>query len=133
AAAVAAGIKVVLDAKGEPLKLALASQPTVVKPNRGELEDTVGATIDSDDSLKDAMRKLIAAGPRWCVVTAGGGKTIVSDGQSFWQLSSPRVPVISPIGSGDSLAAGLTAAIVAGETVPQACRLATAFGAANAL
>src|SRR5205814_1893207 len=82
---------------------------------------------------KDAVRQLIAAGPRWCAVTAGGGKTIVSDGQSFWQISSPRVPVISPIGSGDSFAAGLTAAIVAGDPVPQACRLATACGAANAM
>lgn len=132
-AAVDAGVVVVLDAKGEPLKRALSKRPTVVKPNRGELEDTVGTKIDSDESLKDAIRQLIEAGPRWCVVTAGAGSIMASDGKSFWQITSPRVPVVSPIGSGDSFAAGLTAAIVAGETVPHACKLAAACGAANAL
>lgn len=133
AMAVAANLIVILDAKGEPLQRALTSRPTVVKPNRGELEDTVGAKIDSDESLKAAIGQLIAAGPRWCVVTAGGGKTIVSDGRCFWQITSPPVPVISAIGSGDSFAAGLTAGIVTGEPVPHACRLATACGAANAM
>jgi 1-phosphofructokinase family hexose kinase len=130
---VAANIPVVLDAKGEPLKRALPMRPTVVKPNRRELADTVQMKVESEDALNDAMSQLIAAGPRWCVVTAGPASTIVSDGASFWRVSSPSVPVVSPIGSGDSFAAGLTAAIVAGDAVPQGCRLAAACGAANAM
>jgi tagatose 6-phosphate kinase len=133
AAAVEADATAVLDAKGEPLKRALAKRPTVVKPNRSELEDTIGEKIDSDDGLKKAIQQLIAAGPRSCVVTAGSSYTIASDGQRFWRISTPRVPVISPIGSGDSFCAGLTAAIVSGEPVFQACRLAVACGAANAM
>jgi tagatose 6-phosphate kinase len=133
AAGAALNIPVVLDAKGEPLKRALAARPTVVKPNRRELADTVGAKVDTEESLKDAMREVVAAGPRWCIVTAGPASTIVSDGKSFWRVSSPKVPVVSPIGSGDSFAAGLTAGIVAGQSVPEACRLAAACGAANAM
>jgi 1-phosphofructokinase family hexose kinase len=133
AAGIEAGVTVVLDAKGEPLKHALPMRPTIVKPNRGELEDTVGAKIDSEESLKDAIEQLVAAGPRWCVVTAGPANIIASDGKSFWRIVSPKVPVISPIGSGDSFAAGLAAAVVAGESVPEACKLAAACGAANAM
>lgn len=129
----AAGKLVVLDATGEALRRALATKPTIVKPNQRELAETVGITIDSDASLKDAIGKLIATGPKWVVVTAGAGKTVVSDGKQFWQLATPSVRVISPIGSGDSFAAGLAAAAGAGQEVPQACRLAVACGAANAM
>jgi len=129
----ARGKLVVLDGSGEALRRALAAGPTIVKPNRGELAETVGMTIDSDASLKTGIGKLIAAGPKWVVVTAGGGKTVVSDGNRFWGISTPTVRVVSPIGSGDSFAAGLAAAVCAGEDVPQACRLAVACGAANAM
>ncbi|HSV14420.1 MAG TPA: PfkB family carbohydrate kinase, partial [Tepidisphaeraceae bacterium] len=99
AAGVAANVTVVLDAKGEPLRRALPMRPTIVKPNRGELEDTVGEKIDSDDAMRDAIAKLIDAGPRWCVVTAGAGNIIASGGASFWRITSPKVPAVSPIGS----------------------------------
>ena len=97
----AAGKLVVLDATGAALRQALTIGPTIVKPNQKELAETVGMTIDSDKSLKDAIGKLIAAGPKWVVVTAGSGKTVVSDGKQFWRLATPSVRVISPIGSGD--------------------------------
>ncbi len=129
----AAGKLVVLDGSGEALRAALSARPTIVKPNRSELAETVGMTIDSEDSLKTAIGKLIAAGPKWVVVTAGGGKTVVSDGNRFWGIATPNVRVISPIGSGDSFAAGLAAAVSSGEDVPQACRLAVACGVANAM
>jgi tagatose 6-phosphate kinase len=129
----AAGAITVLDAKGAALQAALSSKPTVVKPNRSELEETVGFKIDSQETMKTAIRQLISAGPRWAIVTSGGGDTLASDGESFWRISTPKVSVISPIGSGDSFAAGLTAALVAGEKIPQACRLAAACGAANAM
>ena len=133
AAAKAAGKAVVLDASGPPLTAALAAKPDVVKPNRGELAATTGVAIDSDASLREAIRQLVAAGPAWAVVTAGGGATIVGDGRQFWSVASPKVTVVSPIGSGDSFAAGLLAGIARGQDVPEACRLAVACGAANAM
>ena len=129
----AKGKLVILDASGDALRQALTARPMIVKPNRGELAETVEMAIDSDDSLKDGIRKLISAGPRWAVVTAGGGRTVISDGKEFWQICTPSVPVISPIGSGDSFAAGLAAAVSEGQEVPHACRLAVACGAANAM
>jgi tagatose 6-phosphate kinase len=131
--AVSAGVFVVLDAKGEPLRQSLGSRPTIVKPNRSELEETVGMKIDSDETLKEAIRQLIAAGPRWAVVTAGAAATVASDGKSFWRISTPKVQTISAIGSGDSFAGGLMAGVTEGKAVPEACRLGAACGAANAM
>jgi tagatose 6-phosphate kinase len=89
--------------------------------------------VQTDDELKSAIQKLLAMGPKWAVVTDGAKETVVSDGAGFWKISTPKVEVVSPIGSGDSFAAGLMAGLTAGQTVPQACRLAAACGAANAM
>jgi tagatose 6-phosphate kinase len=133
AAAKGAGKFVLLDATGEPLRRALAAKPDVVKPNRAELAATTGVVVDSDAALREAVRQLLAQGPAWAGVTAGGGATVVSDGREFWTLSTPAVSVVSPIGSGDSFAAGLLAGVARGQSVPEACRLAVACGAANAM
>jgi tagatose 6-phosphate kinase len=129
----AAGKMVVLDATGQPLQNALSEHPTVIKPNRQELSQTVGAAVETDQELKAAIGELLANGPRWAVVTNGSKETIASDGELFWKISTPPVKVVSPIGSGDSFAAGLAAGLVSGSSVPEACRLAVACGGANAM
>ena len=132
-ACTAAGKTVVLDAVGEPLRQALASKPTVIKPNRQELSQTVSAPVDTEEEVKSAIRLILGKGPQWAVITNGAKETIASDGKKFWKISTPSVKVISPIGSGDSFAAGLTAGLAVGLSVPDACSLAAACGSANAM
>lgn len=128
-----ANIRTILDAAGEPLRQALSKRPFVVKPNRSELARTLDLPIDSDAALRDAMKRLIALGPQWAIVTEGKVGLTISDGRQFWRLRSPQVKTVNPIGSGDSLAAGSACALVRGEAMPQACRLGVACGAANAM
>ena len=108
-AVVTAGRIVLLDATGEPLRRALGSHPTIIKPNRSELSQTVGAPVETDAELKSAITQLLSMGPKWAVVTNGSKETVASDGTAFWTISTPSVKVISAIGSGDSFAAGLMA------------------------
>jgi 1-phosphofructokinase family hexose kinase len=131
--AIAAGKTVLLDAAGEPLRRALASGPTIIKPNRSELALTVNSPVETDAELKSAIAQLLAMGPKWAVVTNGSKETVASDGVGFWKISTPKVKVISAIGSGDSFAAGLMAGLSSGQSIPDACRLAAACGAANAM
>jgi tagatose 6-phosphate kinase len=126
-------VPVILDARGKPLLAALGFKPYLVKPNREELANTVGLPIDSEDSLRAAMRRMIAMGARWVAVTRGKEGVTLCEGEKFWSLQAPGVQVVSAIGSGDSFAAGLAAGIAEGEDVPQACALATACGSANAM
>ncbi len=130
---IGAGKMVLLDATGEPLRQALATRPTIIKPNRSELAQTVQAPVESDAELKLAITQLLATGPKWAVVTDGSKETVASDGIGFWKISTPKVEVISAIGSGDSFAAGLMAGMSAGQSIPDACKLAAACGAANAM
>ena len=129
----ARSVQTVLDARGEPLKLALSERPDVVKPNRAELAATVGAPIDSETSLRDAIRSIVEFGARWVVVTDGPRDTVVSDGSKFWRVTPLKIDAVNPIGSGDSFAAGLASALRGGHEVPPATVLATACAAANAL
>jgi tagatose 6-phosphate kinase len=123
----------IVDAVGEPLRLALAERPFLIKPNRAELAATVRAHVVGEDlSLFDAMRHCIGLGAQWIVVTDGGRDSFVSDGTQLFRIPSLPVDVISPIGSGDAFAAGIAVALMRGDDVPVACTLGTACGAANA-
>lgn len=131
--ATAAGVRTILDAKGAALQLALSERPFIVKPNRRELEETTGSPIRCDDDLKRAIAAVIAEGPAWAIVTAGAGDVVYSDGTRFWKLVPPAVKAVSPIGSGDSLAGGIAAALCGGTAVPEACAFGVACAVANAL
>jgi tagatose 6-phosphate kinase len=127
------GMPVILDAQGEPLRVALESRPMLIKPNRTELAATLGMAMDSDEALKQGMRRMVQKGPQWIAVTMGREGAVISDGQRFWRVHSPAVKAVNPIGSGDAFSAGLMAGILNGQSVPEACKLAAACGAANAL
>jgi 1-phosphofructokinase family hexose kinase len=133
AAANDAKVPIILDARGNPLRHALVHRPFIVKHNRTELADTVGMPAKTPGELQKALAALIERGPVWAVITMGAEGAVASDGKSFWRISPLDIQVVSPIGSGDSFAAGLAAAVARGQSVPEACKLATACAAANAL
>ena len=132
------GIKTVLDARREPLREALAAHPTFIKPNRGELANTVGRPIDSRSAMHDAMAMLVERGAGQVVCTRGrdGSSLCARDGDGrvrYWEISTPVVEAVSPVGSGDAYAARLAAGLDDGAGPTDACRFASACGAANAV
>ena len=62
---------VIVDARGEPLELAMQYRPLLVKPNRAELAATFGVAVDSDAQLKEAIRRLIELGAKTALITMG--------------------------------------------------------------
>src|SRR5205823_14743178 len=87
----------------------------------------------TEPGLCRAICSRLGAGAAWAAVTLDEQRAIVSIGASFWRDAARREEVVSAIGSGDAFAAGLAAALTRGADVPQACRLAAACGAANAM
>lgn len=123
----------VVDASGSALMEALKARPGLVKPNRAELEATVGHPLASDEELIAAMKALAGQGAARVVVTGGADATLAFDGTHLWRVSVPRVKALNPIGSGDAFTAALTWRLVLGEDLGSACRWASATGAANTL
>ena len=123
----------IVDAQGEALLEALKAGPGLVKPNRLELAATVGRALPDERARMSAMRELHGRGAQRIVVTAGKEPTLAFDGRSFWRVRAPQIKAVNPIGSGDSFTAALTWRLLRGEDLGEACRWASAAGAANAL
>jgi tagatose 6-phosphate kinase len=123
----------VVDAQGAALQLALAAKPGLVKPNRRELEETIGRRLEDEQETMKAMRQLREAGAERVVITAGNAPALAFDGAQFWRVHAPRVQAVNPIGSGDAFTAAVAWRLLAGDSLGEACRWGTAAGAANAL
>ncbi|MBC7785714.1 MAG: hypothetical protein H7144_17945 [Burkholderiales bacterium] len=115
-------IRVIVDAKGPALSRALLAG-VIVKCNRAEI---------GRDDLAIAMNQALQQGAAAIIVTDGPNPTHVTDGRSTWIIASPKVNVVSPIGSGDSLAAGVAAGLERGWPIQEAARLGVACAAVNA-
>jgi tagatose 6-phosphate kinase len=129
----ATGMLTILDAKGQALEQALDARPGVVKPNRAELSATTREDISHDRACLAAMKRLHLRGAKHVIVTAGKEPALAFDGKSVSRIIAPSVETLNPIGSGDSFTAALTWRLLKGDDLSQACRWATAAGAANAL
>jgi tagatose 6-phosphate kinase len=123
----------VVDAQGPALIEALRASPGVVKPNRPELAATVGCELSAERDLMRAMRELRERGAQRVVVTGGKEPALAFDGARFWRIHAPKITAINPIGSGDAFTAGLVCRLLRGDNLGDACRWASAAGAANAL
>jgi 1-phosphofructokinase family hexose kinase len=123
----------VVDAQGEALVQALKARPGLVKPNRAELASTVGRQFDDEAALCQGMAELHERGAQRIVITSGQDPTLAFDGKKFSKVRSPSIKVMNAIGSGDAFTAGLVWRLLRGEELGEACRWATAAGAANAL
>lgn len=126
------GALVVLDARGEPMRLALQHGGFVLKINRDELAMTAGEDLSDETRLLAAMRRFCPQDGK-IIITMGAGGAIASDGRSAWRVKSPRVQAVSAVGSGDAFAAGLAIGLSRNDPLPDALRLAAACGAANAI
>ena len=131
------GISVVVDAQKEPLLAALPEGPFLVKPNREEALQTLGisASGKAEADAETAVSALTVAGAAWALVSMGKAGSLLGDIQgNRWRITPPDVSAVNPIGSGDSLAAGLLFAYVErGQSVPDAAAFGTACAAANCL
>jgi 1-phosphofructokinase/tagatose 6-phosphate kinase len=56
------GIRAVLDAEGEPLRLATRAEPSVVSPNEPEAEELVGHEFGDDSDRVSALRSIVDEG-----------------------------------------------------------------------
>jgi tagatose 6-phosphate kinase len=128
-----AGAITVVDAQGPALREALRAKPGLVKPNRSELAATLGRELKDEAAVIAAMRELCQYGAQRVAVTAGKDPGLAFDGQHWWRFHASQIVAVNPIGSGDAFTAGLVCRLLRGDDLGEACRWASATGAANAL
>lgn len=129
----AQGIAVLVDCSGPPLAAALAAGPWGVKVNGAELGAVLGRPVEDVAGALAALRELHGRGVSLAAVSLGAQGCVASDGAGSWWARPPHAPVVSSVGSGDSLLAGLATGLLRGLPLPEALRLGVACGTADAL
>lgn len=126
----AAGLSVVVDSSGAPMAHAVAARPHLIKPNHEELEEVVGARLDTLGDVRDAALQLVADGIETVAVSLGGdGALLVRDGVCVYANASISTP-ISTVGAGDCMLAGLINGLSRGDRPADAIAAAATWGAA---
>ena len=126
------GATLILDARGQPLNLALPIGGFIAKLNHDELAQTLGVDLSTEPALIQATRQIAPEGGA-AIITLGSKGALASDGKLVWRVTPPKVQAISAVGSGDAFAAGLALGLGRGLKLPGAMALAAACGAANAM
>jgi hydroxymethylpyrimidine/phosphomethylpyrimidine kinase len=116
----------------EALRSTIVPLATLVTPNLGEVRLLTGIEVHTRADMDEAARALHALGPMWVLVKgghlpAGDAVDLLYDGSTFAELSSPRHDTAHTHGSGDTLAAAITAALARGLPMPDAVREGKAF------
>lgn len=123
---------VLFDADGAALTAGVEAKPFLVKPNRDELEELVGRTLDTDSDVIAASRELIDRGVAQVLVSLGAGGALLVTGAGAWRAEAPRVDVQNHVGLGDSLLAGFVYQLNRGASPGECLRWAVAAGSAAA-
>ncbi|WP_406530424.1 1-phosphofructokinase family hexose kinase, partial [Streptomyces sp. I8-5] len=123
-----AGVPVLLDTSGEPLRRGIAARPDLIKPNADELAQLTGSR-EPMRATRDARRR----GAHGVIASLGPDGMLAVTPDGIWQAAPPaRVPG-NPTGAGDSAVAGLLSGLVEGLSWPDRLRRAVALSTATVL
>jgi tagatose 6-phosphate kinase len=124
----AAGVPVLLDTSGEPLRRAVAARPDIVKPNADELAELTGSH-EPLRATEDARRR----GAHAVVASLGPEGLLAVTPEGRWRATPPTRVHGNPTGAGDSAVAGLLSGLVERLPWPDRLTRAVALSAATAL
>jgi 6-phosphofructokinase 2 len=128
------GARFVVDTSGPALAEALAEGVFLVKPSRRELEEHLGAPLQSERSQIDAAAALVADGSaEYVALTLGDAGAVLASKAGILRLPVPSVRVLSTVGAGDSFLGAFVLRMAQGRPVEAAFRAALAAGSAAAM
>ena len=127
------GKQVILDTSGELLEKGLAAKPTLVKPNKDEMEALFGVTINGFEDVIENAKKIYAMGIPYVVVSLGGDGALLVCAEGIFKGTSPDIEVVNTVGCGDSMVGAFAVALSRNYEPKEALKYAVAVGSANAM
>ena len=130
------GVDTVLDSEGQPLRLGVEAEPTLVSPNQREAEGIVGQEFEEDEDFVHGLDVVAERGARNVLITFEPGAFALfreERQRRRYRAVAPHVDAVSVVGSGDVLLAAFLAARLEGRPAEEAFRIAVASGAAATL
>jgi 1-phosphofructokinase len=126
------GARLAVDTSGDALEATVGSPVALLKPNRKELAELVGAPIETLGDVVDAAIALQLRAAEVVIVSLGSDGAVLADKDGVRFGSTAVEAVGNTVGSGDAMLAGF----IAGESLdedPFVCSLAWAGAAVRSL
>ena len=128
-----AGKKVILDTSGDALKEGLQAAPTMVKPNKDEMEILFGEKISSMEDVIRCGKQIYEMGIPYVVISLGkdGALLVCEDG--IFQGRPPQMKALNTVGCGDSMVGAFAVEMEKGTAPAETLKKAVAVASANAM
>lgn len=121
--------KIIFDSSRAALEAGLKAKPWLIKPNDKELEMLVGHSLPTLNDIKKAAISLVEQGIDNVVVSLGSKGALWVNKDEAWLAKPPKCEVISTVGAGDSMVAGIVHGLLSNNSVKDILVFASAVAA----
>ncbi|CAM3048904.1 1-phosphofructokinase [Vibrio rarus] len=121
--------KVIFDSSNAALLAGIQAKPWMIKPNDDELSNYIGHPLTTPLHCQQVAQQVMAMGVDNVVVSMGEHGVIWQNNQQCLIAQPPKVPIISTVGAGDTLVAGLCWGHMQNMSQQRTLQLATALSA----
>lgn len=119
--------EIILDSSSGALREGVNKKPFLIKPNLFELEQLLDKKLNTLEEVQFESYKLIQKGISHIVISLGKeGAMWVSEKESFY-ATPPKVTVVSSVGAGDCMLAGIISSLYQGKSIKESLKSATAL------
>jgi 6-phosphofructokinase 2 len=123
--------KVFIDVSGEALEEALDEGVYLIKPNIREFRKLVGEDIREESQIKAEAQRMVKSGRCEVLVISLGAAGALVVSESFVEhILPPTVPIVSKVGAGDSMVAGIVLSLARGRPLRESILFGVAAGTA---
>jgi 6-phosphofructokinase 2 len=125
------GAKTIVDVSGKALKEALEEGVFLIKPNVREFRELVGEDIKEESQIKAEAQKMVKSGRCEVLVISLGAAGALAVSEEFAEhFLPPTVPIVSKVGAGDSMVAGIVLSLARGKPLRESVLFGVAAGTA---
>ena len=117
----------VLDASGYALSKGVEQQPDLIKPNYDEFHDLSGVWLDDLSAIPDILVNFaLEKNIKYVALTLGGKGAFLTDSANVFYAEPMRVEILSTVGAGDSMVAGIVHGLKNGAEYALRCGVSAA-------
>lgn len=124
--------KVILDTRGLPFVEGLKEGVFLTKPNNHELEEFFNRKLNNIEEIIQAGKDLKALGSKNVLISLGKDGSILITEKEVYIGNAPQGKLISSVGAGDSMVAGVVYGIAKGMTLEDSYKYGIASGSSTA-